>query len=148
MLNKIIKRFLFGFATGVFIGETILILESIGGDGSFCPVSPYLMRNVGSDLTAVIIQYFCTGLMGATFATSSIIFEIDNWSLLKQTILHFVPISVLMYIVGFFCGWFPHTVASTLIWFGVFIVVYIIFWLSFFFYYRKKTKEINDSLKK
>ena len=56
--------------------------------------------------------------------------------------------SGIMFLAGFICGWFPHTVASTLIWFGVFIVVYIIFWLSFFFYYRKKTKEINDSLKK
>lgn len=149
MLKTIIKRILFGFATGVFIGETILILESLSaGTGSFYPVSPYLIKNAGSDLAAVIIQYFCTGIMGATFSASSIIFELDNWSLLKQTVIHFILTSVLMYIIGFICGWYPHNVVNTLIWFGMFIVVYIIFWLSFFLYYKKKTREINESLKK
>ena len=148
MRKQIIKRFLIGFATGVFVGETILILTSVfAGNGTFSPVSPYLVRNAGSDLAAVIIQYLCTGIMGATFASSSIIFELDNWSLLKQTVVHFLSTSILMYIVGFFCGWFPHNVSSTLLWFGVFIVVYLIFWISFIMYYKKKTREINEKLK-
>ncbi len=46
------------------------------------------------------------------------------------------------------CGWFPHNLPSTLIWFGIFLVIYIIFWFSFYSYYKRKTKEINESLKK
>ncbi len=149
MLNKIIKRTLFGFATGVFIGYTIFIIESLFiGDGNFHSVYPFLKAHTSSELTAVIIQYFVTALIGITFSTSSIIFELDNWSLLKQTIVHFIMTSIVMYFAGFACGWFPHNLASTLIWFGFFLVIYIIFWISFYLYYKRQTREINESLKK
>ena len=147
MLNKIIKRALIGFIYGIFIGQTILILESLfKGDGNFHSVSEYLLSHTNTELAAVIAQYFITGIIGVTFASTTVIFELDRWSLVAQTALHFVITSVVMFFAGFFCGWFPHTAISTLIWFGVFILVYIIMWLSFTLYYRKKTKEINNAL--
>jgi len=149
MLKEIIKRGLFGFAVGVFIGQTILIIESLFvGDGNFYAVTPYLNSLAGSQLGAVIIQFFVTGFIGTTFAAGSIIFELDNWSLLKQTVIHFLVTSVLMFIAGLICGWFPRNAVSFLIWFGMFIVIYIIFWVSFYNYYKKQTREINESLKK
>ena len=149
MLKEIIKRGRLGFMIGVFIGETILILESINAaDGSFHAVSAYLTSQTGSELAAVIVQYLITGILGLTFAAGSIIFELDSWSLLLQTIVHFAVTSVIMYLSGFFCGWFPHTVSSTLIWFAMFIIIYIIFWVSFYNYYKKRTREINEQLNK
>ena len=147
MLKEIIKRALMGFMIGVFVGETILIFESlIGGNGSFYPVSAYLSAHTRTEIGAVIFQYIITGILGLTFSTGSIIFELDSWSLLKQTVVHFVVSSVIMYLAGFFCGWFPHTVGSTLVWFGVFVVVYLIFWVCFSLYYKNKVKKINDAL--
>ena len=149
MLKEIIKRSLLGFMIGVFVGETILILESINAaDGAFYAVSAYLTSQTGSELTAVIVQYLITGILGLTFSTGSIIFELDRWSLLLQTIVHFAVTSVIMYLAGFICGWFPHTAASTAIWFVMFIIIYIIFWVSFYNYFKKKTREINETLNK
>ena len=146
-INKILKRAILGFIYGVFIGQTILILESlIAGDGNFYSVSTYLVNHTSTRLAAVIAQYFITGIIGLSFAASTVIFEMDRWSILGQTALHFVINSIVMYAAGFLCGWFPHTVASTLIWFGVFIVVYLIFWFAFTMYYKKKTQEINKVL--
>ena len=147
-MKEFFKRSIMGFVYGVFIGQTILILESLaGGNGNFYPVSAYLLQHSSSQMVAVIIQYFLTGIIGISFATTTLIFEIDSWSITAQTALHFAITSVVMYIAGFLCGWFPHTLGSTLIWFAVFIVVYLIMWLSFSLYYKKKTKAINDSLK-
>lgn len=149
MLNKIIKRALFGFATGVFIGQTILIIESLFiGDGNFYPVTPYLAAHASSKLAAVIIQYFVTAFIGSAFAAGSVIFEMDKWSLLKQTVLHFIISSLAMYFAGFICGWFPHNLISSLIWFGVFIIIYIVFWFSFYSYYKAQVRKINESLMK
>ena len=146
-INKIIKRAILGFIYGVFIGQTILILESlIIGDGNFYSVSTYLVNHTSSRIAAVVIQYLISGIIGLSFAATTVIFEMDRWSILAQTALHFVINSIVMYIAGFLCGWFPHTVGSTLIWFGIFIVVYFIFWLCFTMYYKKKTKEINKAL--
>ena len=145
--KEVAKRAIIGFMTGIFIGQTILILESlITHDGNFYPFSAALLELAGTELGAVIIQYFLTGIMGAVFASTSVIFEMDEWSLLRQTITHFIIVSVLSYVAGFLCCWFPHTVGNTLIWFGVFIVVYIIFWVSFMLYYKNKVKKINEAL--
>lgn len=147
MLKKFIKRAILGFMIGIFIGQTILIIESLMvGDGNFYAVSAYLVEHTKTRIAAVIVQYLITGIIGMTFASTTIIFELDKWSLLAQTALHFIITSIVMFFSGFFCGWFPHTAVSTIIWFGVFIVTYIIIWISFMLYYRKKTKEINKAL--
>ena len=147
MKKAIVKRAILGFIYGVFIGQTILILESLMKlDGNFYFVAGSLVELAGTKLGAVIIQYFITGLIGTTFAATTVIFEMDSWSLLRQTITHFVITSIVMYVAGFLCGWFPHTVVSTLIWFGVFIVVYVIFWFCFSAYYKNKVKKMNEAL--
>ena len=147
MKKEVTKRAILGFIYGVFIGQTILIIESLFmRDGNFYAVSNSLLELAGTKIAAVIIQYFLTGIIGTTFAATTVIFEMDNWSLLRQTITHFVITSIVMYIAGFLCGWFPHTVVSTLIWFGVFVVVYVIFWICFSMYYKNKVKKINEAL--
>ena len=147
MKKEVAKRAILGFIYGVFIGQTILIIESLFmRDGNFYAVSNSLLELAGTKIAAVIIQYFITGIIGTTFAATTVIFEMDNWSLLRQTITHFVITSIVMYIAGFLCGWFPHTAVSTLIWFGVFVVVYVIFWICFSMYYKNKVKKINEAL--
>ena len=145
--KEAVKRAIMGFIYGVFIGQTILILESLmARDGNFYPVAASLVNLAGTKIGAVIIQYFLTGIIGTTFAATTVIFEMDNWSLLRQTIIHFIITSIVMYIAGFLCGWFPHKLSSTLIWFGIFIVIYVIFWISFSSYYKNKVKKMNEAL--
>ena len=145
--KEAVKRAIMGFMYGVFIGQTILILESLmARDGNFYPVAASLVELAGTKIGAVIIQYFLTGIIGTTFAATTVLFEIDNWSLLKQTIIHFIITSIVMYIAGFLCGWFPHKLSSTLIWFGIFIVIYVIFWICFSSYYKNKVKKMNEAL--
>ena len=147
MLNKIIKRAIMGFVYGVFIGQTILILESLNaGNGSFCPVSEYLVQHASSTLAAVIIQYFVTGLIGISFSASTVIFEIDKWSITAQTALHFVITFAVMLFAGFVCGWYPHTLSGVLVWLAVFVVIYVLMWIGFTLYFRKQTKKINEAL--
>lgn len=147
MFKEIVKRGLLGFIIGVFIGETILIINSVlAGKGIFYPINPYLISGNGAQLTLVVIQYIMTGIIGMTFAASSVIFEKENWGLLRQTAVHFIITSVVMYICGFICNWFPHNFKSTAIWFGVFIIIYLLFWTGFTIYYRVVIRKINDAM--
>ena len=115
-MKEFFKRAIMGFVYGVFIGQTILILESLaGGNGNFYPVSAYLVQHSNSQMAAVIIQYFLTGIIGISFATTTLIFEIDSWSITAQTVLHFVITSVVM-------------------------------WAGFMLYFKKQTKKINEAL--
>ena len=122
--KAVLKRAILGFIYGVFIGQTILILESLfKHDGNFYFVSQSLFELAGTKLGGVIIQYLLTGLIGTTFAASTVLFELDEWSLLRQTVTHFIITSIVMYLAGFLCGWFPHTVRSTIIWFAKLIPI-------------------------
>ena len=146
-MKEFFKRTIMGFVYGVFIGQTILILESLNaGNGNFYPVSPYLVQHASSTLAAVIIQYFITGLIGISFSAGTLIFEIDKWSITAQTALHFVITFAVMLFAGFVCGWYPHTVSGILIWLAVFVVIYVIMWISFSLYFRRQTKKINEAL--
>ncbi|MBQ0166210.1 MAG: DUF3021 domain-containing protein [Treponema sp.] len=132
---------------GVFIGETMLIINSLlAGKGVFYPINPLLISGNGAQLSLVVIQYIMTGIIGMTFAASSVIFEMENWGLLRQTAVHFIITSVVMYICGFICNWFPHNFKSTAIWFGVFIIIYLLFWTGFTIYYRVVIRKINDAM--
>lgn len=147
MFKKIVKRGLLGFMIGVFIGETILIINSLlAGNGIFYPINPLLISREGPQLTRVVIQYLLTGVIGMTFSASSVIFEKDDWGLLKQTSLHFVITSIVMYLCGFFCNWFDHTVLASVLWFAVFIIIYILFWAGFSIYYKVLLKKMNNAI--
>lgn len=147
MFKEIVKRGLLGFMIGVFIGETMLIINSLlAGKGVFYPINPLLISGNGAQLPLVVIQYVMTGIIGMTFAASSVIFEMENWGLLRQTAVHFIITSVVMYICGFICNWFPHNFKSTAIWFGVFIIIYLLFWTGFTIYYRVVIRKINDAM--
>lgn len=147
MFKEIVKRGLLGFMIGVFIGETMLIINSLlAGKGVFYPINPLLISGNGAQLSLVVIQYIMTGIIGMTFAASSVIFEMENWGLLRQTAVHFIITSVVMYICGFICNWFPHNFKSTAIWFGVFIIIYLLFWTGFTIYYRVVIRKINDAM--
>lgn len=147
MTKLVIKRIISGFMVGIFIGYTIEIIESLFvGDGNFYAYSPLLLNFTKTGLRAVILQYFMTGIIGGCFAGTSIIFEIDNLSLLLQTVIHFAINSIVMFIAGFLCCWFPHIFLSAVIWFAVFIGFYIIFWFVFYLCTKESVKKINEKL--
>ena len=89
MMNKIIKRALMGFMYGVFIGQTIVLLESLfAGDGNYYALTTWLVDHTKSKLAAAFIQYLITGLIGTTFAAGTVIFEVQNWSLAAKTTIN------------------------------------------------------------
>ena len=149
MTKKLLIRGAFGFPMGVFIGVTITIIISwILGQGTYLPIVPGFNEAVGSQLGAVTLQYLLTGLVGLGCALSSVIFEMESWSILKQTVLHFLAISLSLLPISYVCRWMDHSVQGFLIYFGLFAGIYLIIWLIRYFIYRKKVDRINDHLKK
>ncbi len=67
---------------------TIVISLTVG-DGNYYPCVPSLTERFGNEVTAVIVQTVLSAILGAGFAGSSLIWEKDEWSLLKQTSIYF-----------------------------------------------------------
>ena len=106
MKNQIIKRGLVGFPVGIAIGFVItLIISACIRDGSYYPVTPELIGSMGNELNAVILQTVLCGIMGSGFAMASVIWELDSWSLAKQSGIYFLIACIIMFPIAYIANW-------------------------------------------
>ena len=83
MWKKAVLRGLLGIPMGVFIGYTVTILISLTvGDGVYTPAVPALIEEYG-EMGAVGLQYLLAALLGGACAAGSVIWQIEDWSILK-----------------------------------------------------------------
>lgn len=147
MKKKIIMRSLLGFPLGITLGYIITILISLGwANGHYLPCVPELVSVMGNEINAIILQAVLCGILGAGFAASSVIWEIDHWSLVIQTGIYFSIISVIMLPIAYFAYWMEHSVVGFLIYFGIFALIFAIIWISQFVIGKHNVKRMNEKL--
>lgn len=148
MKKKIIKRGLLGFPEGIALGFVITVIISVCiGDGSYYPVSTELISSMGSELNAVILQTVLCGMLGSGFAMASVIWEIDSWSLAKQSGIYFAIACVIMFPVAYIANWMKHSVPGVLSYMGIFIAIFVVVWIAQYLCWRRRIKKMNDRIK-
>lgn len=149
MKKKIIMRGLLGLPTGIAIGFVItLIISACIGNGSFYPVTPELIDTMGNELNAVVLQTVLCAVMGVGFAAASVIWELDSWSLAKQSGIYFMIISVIMLPIAYVTNWMKHTALGVLSYVAIFVAIFIIVWLSQYLLWKRKIKKMNALVSK
>lgn len=147
MKKKAFLRGLLGFPLGIALGQVILIVLSLfWGDGRFTPCMPDLAANMGSEIGAVMLQTLFCGIIGASFAASSVIWEMDKWSIALQTGLYFAINSLAMLPTAYALHWMGHSVGGFLSYFGMFILYFAIIWAVQYFFWKRKLKRLNARL--
>lgn len=142
-------RGLFGLPTGIAIGFVItLIISACIGSGSFYPVTPELIDTIGNELNAVILQTVLCAIMGMGFAAASVIWELDSWSLAKQSGIYFLIISVIMLPIAYVTNWMKHTVLGILSYVAIFAAIFVVVWLSQYLLWKRKIKKMNALVSK
>ncbi|MGN1069557.1 MAG: DUF3021 domain-containing protein, partial [Candidatus Fimadaptatus sp.] len=131
MKKQLVKRGLFGFPVGIAIGFVItLMISACVGDGSFYPVTPELIDAMGSELNAVALQTALCGLMGTGFAMASLIWELDSWSLARQSGVYFALACMIMLPVAYIANWMEHSFGGFLAYVGIFVAIFLAVWLA------------------
>lgn len=147
MKKKLVYRCLLGAPIGVLVSLIITIIISLcTGNGEYFPAPHELMDFCDNTITAVCIQMVCSLLIGAVAGGSSVIWDVEQWSLLKQTLIHFIVISIPFFTVGYILNWLPHHLYGALGYAGAFILVYLIMWVSIYFSIKTKIKKMNSQL--
>jgi len=147
MKKKIILRSLLGFPIGIAIGYVITIFISlVWANGYYSPCVPELISVMGNEMNAVIFQTVLCGILGTGFAVSSIIWEIDNWSIVKQTGIYFSIISVIMLPIAYLAYWMEHSIIGFLTYFGIFIFIFAIIWITQFVIGKYNVRKMNEKL--
>lgn len=83
-------------------------------------------------------------LCGWFFSVAALIFEVERWSLLLQTVVHFVIVSILYFILSFNIGWIPYSTNRLILGIGAFLLMYAIIWTIFYLYFRRQAKLLNE----
>lgn len=147
--KSILTRSLLGAPLGVVINYGIAICISLSiGDGSFYAVSPQLAADWGSELNAVLIQTGCSLLYGAVWGGASVIWEIEEWSLLRMTVTHLLLCSAATFPAAYFTRWMARSLGGILSYFSIFLIVYLCIWLFQFGNIKRRIQRINKELQK
>ncbi len=147
MKKKMVLRSVLGFPIGIAIGYLITIFISIvWANGYYTPCVPELISTMGNEINAVILQALLCGLLGIGFSASSLIWEIENWSITKQTGIYFIVISVIMLPIAYFLYWMEHSVVGFFRYFGIFILIFVFIWVIQFVIGKHDVKRMNENL--
>ena len=145
MKKKVILRSLIGAPIGLSISFIItLIISVIINKGEYYPVVPQLTALCGNELNAVVIQTICSLIYGAAFGGAS---DMENWSLLKQTVIHCLIISVSMLPIAYCMYWMPHNFWGIAGYIAIFFFIYFFIWFSQYFAMKKRIQEFNNKVK-
>ncbi|GHU54114.1 hypothetical protein FACS1894132_08240 [Clostridia bacterium] len=148
MLKKTIGRGALGFPLGICFGYVITIgISVVLGTGEYHPCVPALVDKFGSELAAVIFQAALCGVLGAAFAAASVIWEMEKWSLAKQTGIYFLVASLAMLPIAYFAQWMEHSLVGFLLYFGIFVAIFVVVWIIQYFVLKSKIKHMNASIK-
>lgn len=145
MKKQILLRSAIGFPVGVCVCNLILLIIAFFL-GTYAPCSPTCTALFGSERTGVAVQFLLSGLVGAVFAGSSVIWEVETWSLFRATATHFCIVTPLFWIVSLLLGWCSLNLWGMLLYLGIFLIIYLSIWLSQYSVYRRKIRKINQKL--
>lgn len=144
-----IHRALFGLPIGIAVGLLIAICSSFYiGDGMFYPVVPELIAKAGNELNAVLLQTLLCAVLGAVFGAASVVWELDSWSIAKQSAVYFAVTCLVMMPIAYVTNWMQHSVGGVLSYLVLFIVIFLVVWVVCYFVWKHKIEKMNQQVKK
>ena len=147
MLKKALSRAATSAVICMLINQMVGICVSLSrGDGRYSPVTPAFEARFANTTTAVVVQLLLIGLVGATFAACSLIFEIERWSYLKQGLVHLAITSAVTIPVCLYC-WKPENAAWALALCGSWLITYAATWFSQYLVYRHRVRALDAKIK-
>lgn len=147
--HKAIMLSSIGFGVGIVIGVMITAFSATMeyADGNLWLCSKELINAVGNPLVAFIIQAFASGIHGAICFGGTVVYDMDEWGLLKCTVIHYIGAIGGYFILAFSMRWFsPKDMDTVIVMFSCMTVAYFIIWLINYISCKKQLKELNREL--
>ena len=119
-----------GFAVGVAIGIVLAISGSV------------------QDWKTALPHILMGGLQGAVAMGSSVMYEIEKWSIARATATHFLLVFALYFVISLSMEWFR--VDDPVFWIVIacMAAAYFLIWLIQYMAYKREVRKMNEKLKK
>lgn len=135
MISKLMIRIFGGFGVGGLL--TLLVLVFLYDSTAEVPAR------------LIALNLFGSMLIGAYFSVSALLFEIDEWSMLKQTLVHYTASLIILFpVFTWLTGWIPLHPQSLLVGWLYFTGTYILNWFGWYSYFKQLERRMNQSLQK
>ncbi|MEG0177634.1 DUF3021 domain-containing protein [Anaerorhabdus sp.] len=147
MKKRILLQVVLGSLIGVCISFIVpLFISMVVNDGNYYPVALEMQQAYGNQLNAVIIQVMVSTLYGAAWGIAPLIFTIEKWSLLRQTVTHLLLTSLCTFPAAYICYWMDHSVVSIISYFSIFVVIYLGIWVFQYLNIKNQIKRMNHKI--
>ncbi|WP_049945950.1 MULTISPECIES: DUF3021 domain-containing protein [unclassified Butyrivibrio] len=128
--TKFTIRALFGFSLGLIAGAIMFVL--------------YASDTEPLNKSYLIMQLFGSGFFGVIANGGAIVYDFEDWGLLRATFTHYVVTFITMLAVSELLDWFPRSIILIVVIF--FSAVYLIIWLVEYALWKKEIRHINRDL--
>ena len=130
MWKKAVLLAALGYVLGVLVGVVFFLSDPSGG------------------LAAAIPYLILSGIPGAAAMGSSVIYDIEQWSIARATVTHFLITFGCYYLLSLSLGWFRF--GDRIFWIvtAAMVIIYIIIWLIMYLSYRRQIRKMNDELRR
>lgn len=125
------KAMLLGLV-GLVIGSIIGVCLMLAGSATLQEALPHILLG---------------GIYGAVAMGSSVVYDIEKWSIARATATHFLLVFSLYFLLVISMGWFRLDDPVFWIVVAAMVVAYVCIWLFQYLSYRRQIREMNENLK-
>ncbi len=143
MKKSILIRAGIGFLMGMAVGNIIAVLTTCSADGPVQFYSDFLLERTGSAAVAALLQTLLSGVYGAVSMAGTVTYEVEQWSLVRATLTHYLIIVLCYPPLALLLGW-SSDVWEILIAIGIMTAVFFLIWLIMAAIYRRQVQKLNE----
>ena len=107
----------------------------------------FMLARSSEGLKAAFPNLLLSGIYSAVVTGSSIVYDIEEWSIARATATHFLLSFSLYFLLALSMGWFRLDDPVFWIVIAVMVVIYVLIWLFQYLSYKRKIREMNHDLK-
>jgi positive regulator of sigma E activity len=148
--TKFALRFAIGFSIGMLVDAIIssVITTNIMNDGTTYFCNPEVTKMFGNEILGYILQFIIAGLHGAICLGGTVVFDIEEWSVLRATATHFIITAVSFTITATILKWWSFdSFIENLIFVGIILLMYVFIWCIQYVSYKVEVKRIEKDMK-
>lgn len=143
MWKKSLTRGLISYCISATASILASLIALLCGAPRVC--TPDFVARIGSEQVALLLQSLLIALIGFAFGASSVLFEIEHWSLLRQGATHVAITAGIWIMVELIC--FAPIAPPAVIAFTISAAVsYAITWGAQYFVSRAQVRKLNEQI--
>ena len=146
--RELARRAAIGFPWGVALVYLVFLLGSLvafpAPEGGVPVVTAAMTEKWGNPVTAALVQFLWSGLLGAVLETAEVPFRLERRTALWSCV-HFLLTAAVFSLAGWQCRWFPYR-ETWLCLLGLLLLCYLLMWAVRYVGWRQDIRAIRKGV--